>query len=1125
MICRRMPVRRDGASVAGQITSLLAYVDRSGRAADRGDLVDRGGRNFISTTREAQVAEMIATVSECPRARRPLEHLVLSWRPDEQPDRRQVREAVAILMRGLGLARHQALWAMHADTAGVHLHLVAARVDPETGRPATIRFMINALDRAVARIEYAQGWQPERNARFCVIEGITTARGEDDDERDGYDEFGTGMDGASGQLEPAARTLDAGSAGIAGSASGYEGDPDANALEWRRSRSGRSGRGDRRTLVAGRRARSGDGGRTRGDTEYAERALAERGRHAHGSAEDRQAPVGTVPGSPIADKAAEGISRASPELANLRLGGWYAAVKLRAASWERRFGASLDAPDRETASEREATERRRQRARAIVLGLTGDDEGARIARKLLSVRLRAVHPERWDDLPLARTLTDADTLSTSAADQEVRRGERSLERIAIEVAGPLIDAAMSWPDLHVALAREGIAYRRKGSEAVLLIGGDPVKASTYRKAALKALTERLGPYQSISDEAAGSAPIRAIEPAPGTDIRVFDVVRHHRKLAALTHGEFARACAPLRPTSWRAQAVLGERPRAAAGVREVADRLGLPRPRLLRPSHPELPTLDPSSALGICHAALQAERYGVLVRMPSCRSPAVPVAAAAEDRTLGDPYDRLLQVPLGPMAAVAKAWPRITAFVRSGASIDLRFTASGQHHVVLRDLDAAGLARLRRDGHAPALVLGSHADRYEVVLRAPSRGQADGPAVARQVGRTLARRYVCAVSDAGVRIVRTPEPDDGMARSRAGIAARFVAWSGEICSKLADMIDRAIRRLRALRTLLAVPSPGPSRRHGHGKPLVTPRREDVAAYHAHRRDVLAGWEERKPDNSRVDAMIARRLRATGHDEIAVTAVIAACASALEPYRRRDWSAYGRRAASLAFTPNIVDGAEAEFRAERVTAWMVLERRVLERVAAVTALRAAVARSDEAVPRASTASLVPPETIVEPDIRGDVFQGDAQETAVPAIERISPALGCHPPIWPLPVEPIDERRDIPMLEAEPYPGPSVEAPSDQVVSITKQQVIEPGDEIGSNGVGHTLGGWDADTSQWTDRRPLQEIEVILCAHLKDHLAREHVGPLPEPPTGLGGKAIRTASGGRRPAGRGGSGPEI
>lgn len=1122
MICRRMPVRRDGASVAGQITSLLAYIDRSGRAADRGDLVDRGGRNFISTTREAQVAEMIATVSECLRARRPLEHLVLSWRPDEQPDRRQVREAVAILMRGLGLARHQALWAMHADTAGVHLHLVAARVDPETGQPATIRFMINALDRAVARIEYAQGWQPERNARFCVIEGITTATGEDDDERDGYDGLGTGTDGTNGQPGPAARNL---GAGIAGSASRHEGNPDADALERRRSGSGRSGRGDRRASVAGRGARSGDGGRTRGDTEYAERALGERDRHARRSEEDRQAAVGTVPGSPVDDKAAEGISRTSPELANLRLGGWYAAVKLRAASWERRFGASLDAPDRETASEREATERRRQRARAVVLGLTGGDEGARMARKLLSVRLRAAHPGRWDDLPLARTLTDADTLSTSAADQEVRRGERSLERIAIEVAGPLIDAAVSWPDLHVALAREGIAYRRKGSGAVMLIGGVPVKASTYRKAALRALTERLGPYQSISDEAAGSTPIRAIEPAPGTDIRVFDVVRHDREMAALTHGEFARACAPLRPTSWRAQAILGERPRAAPGVREVADRLGLPRSRLVRPSRPKLPTLDPSSALGTCHAALRAERYGVLVRMSSRRSPAVPVATAAGDRTPGDPYDRLLRVPLGPMAIVAQAWPRIMDFVRSGASVDLRFTAPGQHHVVLRDLDAAGLARLRGDGHVPALVLGSGADRYEVVLRAPSRGQSDGPAVARQVGRTLARRYGCAVSDAGVQIVRTPEPDDGVAGSRAGIAARFVAWSDEICSRLADMIDRAIRRLRALRTLLAVPPPGLSRRHGHGKPLVPLRREDVAAYHAHRRDVLAGWEGRKPDNSRVDAMIARRLRATGHDEIAVTALIAACAGALEPYRRRDWSAYGRRAASLAFTPDVADGAEAEVKAKRVTAWMVLERRILERVAAVTALRAAVARPDEAVPRASTASPVPPETIVEPDIRGDVFQGDAQETAVPAIERISPALGPHAPIWPLPVEPIDERGDVPMLDAEPYPGSSVEAPSDQVVSMTKQPVIEPGDEVGSNGVGHTMGGWDADTGQWTDRRPFREIEAILYAHLKEHLAREHVGPFPEPPTGLGGKAIRTASRGRRPGGRGGAGPEI
>lgn len=633
--------------------------------------------------------------------------------------------------------------------------------------------------------------------------------------------------------------------------------------------------------------------------------------------------------------------------------------------------------------------------------MVGDDAPARIARKTLAVRLRGAHPGRWDDLPLARTLTEADTLSAPAAAREVRRGERSPERVAIEVAGPLIDAAASWPALHAALAREGIAYRRKGSGAVLLVGGVAVKASTYRRAALGALIGRLGPYRAAPDEATGTAPMRGIEAAPGTDPRVFEALRRDRGVVGRARARFAEACAPLPLTSWRAAALLGEPPRAAPDARAVADRLGLPRPRLAPVARPQLTPVHPGSALGTCHAALRAERYGALIRMPPAGPSPNPetAAAAAGDRARAEPYDRLLQVPLGPLAAVEAAWPRIAALARLGASVQLLFAARDQHHVVLRDLDAHGLARLRADGHTPALVIEGRPSRFEAVLRASSGGSTDEPAAARRVGQTLARRYGCAVSEWRVRVVRAPEPDGDAAEPQSGVAARIVAWTDEVCPRLAMLVAQGARRLRALRVLLARPMSGSRpgswwRRVG----LAPPTRAEAAIYHAHRRDILADWEGRRPDNSRVDARIARRLRATGHGEAAVAASIAACAAAFEPYRRRDWAAYGRRAASLAFAPDAAGGAEIEAGAERVAAWAALERRIRERVAAVAALRSATAHPVE---------ITAPAPAVSPAEAG---RGDAtvSQPEPVAPEVIAPAIVPPESVTPPPAPPAIDR---------------------------------------------------------------------------------------------------------------------
>jgi len=85
-----------------------------------------------------------------------------------------------------------------------------------------------------------------------------------------------------------------------------------------------------------------------------------------------------------------------------------------------------------------------------------------------------------------------------AKDKEIQTGEKSAQRLCIELAAPIIAASTSWKQLHEALATVGIEYKQEGSGAKLFINHIGVKASDVvdRKNNFGALQRRLGPYQS-----------------------------------------------------------------------------------------------------------------------------------------------------------------------------------------------------------------------------------------------------------------------------------------------------------------------------------------------------------------------------------------------------------------------------------------------------------------------------------------------------------------------------------------------------------------------------------------------------------------------------------------------------
>ena len=171
MIVKKIKTQpRAARGKAARVTALIDYIDAPQNQRCEEKCVYAGARNHWCETRAGQRAEMIALAQEAVASKDPIQHWVLSWREGEQPTTTQVEEAVDLFLDELGMRAHQALYALHADTDDLHLHLVVNRVHPDTLKVIKPNrgFDLEAAHRAIARIEHAQGWERERNGRYRV---------------------------------------------------------------------------------------------------------------------------------------------------------------------------------------------------------------------------------------------------------------------------------------------------------------------------------------------------------------------------------------------------------------------------------------------------------------------------------------------------------------------------------------------------------------------------------------------------------------------------------------------------------------------------------------------------------------------------------------------------------------------------------------------------------------------------------------------------------------------------------------------------------------------------------------------------------------------------------------------
>jgi hypothetical protein len=133
MIVKKIATSQNAApkSKAANVRALADYIAGPGAGGDGEKVEHRGALNLLNIDHDGQVQEMIDLAETAKRSPQPVQHWILSWRENEQPTTAQTDEAVRMFIAEMGLAEHQAIYALHRNTNIWHVHVAVNRVERE----------------------------------------------------------------------------------------------------------------------------------------------------------------------------------------------------------------------------------------------------------------------------------------------------------------------------------------------------------------------------------------------------------------------------------------------------------------------------------------------------------------------------------------------------------------------------------------------------------------------------------------------------------------------------------------------------------------------------------------------------------------------------------------------------------------------------------------------------------------------------------------------------------------------------------------------------------------------------------------------------------------------------------
>lgn len=545
-----------------------------------------------------------------------------------------------------------------------------------------------------------------------------------------------------------------------------------------------------------------------------------------------------------------------------------------------------------------------------------------------------------EDGELARRRTAREIKPKQAAlDFEHATGEKSAQRLAQERGHDIIKNARTWAELHKKLAQVGLRFEKKGSGAIIFVGDIAVKASSVDRAfSMGKLCKKLGEFEegNYPDNRGKISP----EPVSSVNLEEWNVYQNEfagasEKAGTAENAELARMKERHRAERQRALSRLAQYGLSVLNIarhclmaQQRAKRLSLRSGRKkARGGKPRFENwlrsqgLEKEAARWRYRAALEPERhtppapqrtaqgaeamrelmdfrrYAAAVNADRYRVTCIKMDEDGGKKTFILDKKGGMTRGFSPDELEAHM-PEMLRFQKRGENIYYTPLSDDRHHILIDDMSRDSLKRLQEDGFRPAVVLESSPGNYQCLLTIPRLGSEHDRDVGNRITEHLNREYGDKKLCGCIHPHRAPgfenrkpkhkREDGGYPQVKLLFAER------RECGKalaLARRIDREYaedaEKRKTERRTFQVPDFRPS--------------DPAAAYYAHLDNIRRHLSIE--DFSRVDAMIALRMRSNGHSRESVAETIRACAPTIrDKPTGRNWQRYAERTADYAFGP-------------------------------------------------------------------------------------------------------------------------------------------------------------------------------------------------------------------------------
>lgn len=294
------------------------------------------------------------------------------------------------------------------------------------------------------------------------------------------------------------------------------------------------------------------------------------------------------------------------------------------------------------------------------------------------------------------------------------------------------------------------------------------------------------------------------------------------------------------------------------------------------------------------HAAVNADRY----RVTSIKR----YSDGGKQTFILDNHDGVTR-GFTPEALVQHT-PEMQRLPQRGENLYYTPLSEGKHHILIDDMNRGKLERFIQDGYQPAVVLESSPGNYQAIITIPKLGTPHDRDVGNRLAEQLNREYGDPKLSGGIHPHRAPGyenrkprylredgsyPDVRLLKAERRECDLTLQRSQQINAEYQRQAqEKAERQAREPQPALAIPA------------TAVAAVAAVAAYQAHYQDVIQ--RTGGADLSRVDAMIAVRMRVTGHSQADIAGALRQGAPAIrETPEGRHWDDYAQRTARYAFS--------------------------------------------------------------------------------------------------------------------------------------------------------------------------------------------------------------------------------